>query len=148
MPHPASTVTGTRKTAIWMEDPRATAIDRSILFFTATNTACVHARVCACVCVVGGLGLGAPRAWRQRQSSKGAPAPEPAPRSAHSTRPTRTVMCSAALPAMGSTMSPRNAWLMPLLELTASIAPVRNSAGQGEGGVWVGCREMAAEGGW
>lgn len=36
------------------------------------------------------------------------------------------VMCSHALPAMGSTMSPRNAWLSPLDLLTSSSAPVRN----------------------
>jgi hypothetical protein len=42
---PTSTTTGIRKTAIWMEEPSATAIDRSILFFTATNTACIQGRL-------------------------------------------------------------------------------------------------------
>ncbi len=36
------------------------------------------------------------------------------------------VMCSAALPAMGSTMSPRNRRPTPVLSLTSSMAPVRN----------------------
>lgn len=58
---------------------------------------------------------------------------------------TLTVMCSAALPAMGSTMSPRKAWLMPLLSLTASMAPVRYSAGGQRGRVGGRWRWQEAE---
>ncbi len=36
------------------------------------------------------------------------------------------VMCSHALPAMGSTISPRKACPSPLLSATSSRAPVRN----------------------
>jgi len=62
-----------------------------------------------------------------------------------------TVTCSATLPAMGSTMRPRKASLMPLLTLTASIAPVRNSApkaGRGSGAArqWGGRPAGRAEG--
>ena len=37
--HPSSTMTGVTKSAIWMDDPTATPIARSILFFEATVTA-------------------------------------------------------------------------------------------------------------
>ena len=36
------------------------------------------------------------------------------------------VMCSHALPAMGSTIRPKNARLMPVPSLTSSMEPVRN----------------------
>ena len=58
-----------------MDEPKATPMARSILSFTATNTA---------------------------------------------------VMCSQALPAMGSTIKPRNSSLMPLDFATSSKAPVKN----------------------
>lgn len=44
-----------------------------------------------------------------------------------------TVTCSATLPAIGSTIRPRKASLMPLLALTAWMAPVKNSARGGDG---------------
>ena len=59
----------------WMDEPRATAMARSILSLAATNTA---------------------------------------------------VMCSAALPAMGSTMRPRNRRPTPVPSLTSSMDPVKN----------------------
>ena len=146
-----------------VEEPRATAIDRSILFLTATNTACGS----------GGPGRweGYVFVWELRRASrrgsrqKAAVLPAPAAPAARRTRrcclrhPARqaalaappqprhppTVTCSATLPAMGSTMRPRNAWLMPLTALTSTIAPVKKSAGGGQeaGGGQVGRRQEA-----
>ena len=47
---------------------------------------------------------------------------------------TTAVKCSAALPAMGSTMRPRNGRPTPVPALTSSMHPVRNlGCGQGQG---------------
>lgn len=43
---------------------------------------------------------------------------------------TTAVMCSQALPAMGSTMIPRKAWLSPVCALNSSILPHRNLQAQ------------------
>ncbi len=37
---------------------------------------------------------------------------------------TTAVMCSQALPAIGSTIMPRNAWPSPVFSLTSSMEPV------------------------
>lgn len=51
----------------------------------------------------------------------------PMARSILSLAATKTaVMCSQALPAMGSTIRPRKLWLMPDFLLTSSMEPVRN----------------------
>lgn len=57
----------------------------------------------------------------------------PSPGTSHSDAQPPTVTCSATLPAMGSTMNPRKAWLMSYRTLTAWMAPVRNSVCGGKG---------------
>ena len=93
-----------------MEEPTATPIARSILFFIATNTAAsAGARLLRKQHVLS-------MDWRQllfkaiKQTLITLCAP---------------VMCSQALPAMGSTMRPRKDGLMLSVSLTASMAPVR-----------------------